>query len=117
MMLVVSTQYSENYGTEDQPYWKNKGGSEYKVLNVPNNLTIEQMVEQVRDQVEYSSPKSEEFIVGYSLQPDDWLSGFEQSQLEYDGEINHPEPTIEWNDIPFLKQIDEVEKVKELNDG
>ena len=99
MMLVVSTQCYENYGTEDQPYWKNKGGSDYKVLNVPNNLTIEQMVEQVRDQVEYSNPYSEEYIIGCTLRPDDWLSGFEQSQLEYDGAILYPEPTINYEEI------------------
>ena len=99
MMLVVSTQYSENYGTEDQPYWKNKGGSEYKVLNVPNNLTIEQMVEQVRDRIEYKSSYAEEYILGCTERPDDWLSGFEQSQLEYDGAILYPEPTINYEEI------------------
>ena len=117
MMLVISTQCSENYGTEDQPYWKNKGGSDYKVLNVPDNLTIEQMVEEVRDQVEYSNPYSEEFIIGYTIRPDDWISPFEQTQLEYEGKITFPEPTMEWNDLPYLKQIDEMNKVKELNDG
>jgi hypothetical protein len=117
MMLVVSTQCTENYGTPDSPYWKNKGGSDYKVLNVPTSLTIEELLEQVRDQVEYSNPYSEEYIIGCTLRPDDWLSGNEQTQLEYDGRITYPEPTMEWNDLPFLKQIDEVEKVKELNDG
>jgi hypothetical protein len=35
MMVVISTQYMENYGTPTQSYWKYKGGSDYKVLNVP----------------------------------------------------------------------------------
>lgn len=116
-MVVISTQYLENYGTPDEPYWKFKGGSDHKILNVPSNLSAYQVLEQVRDQIEYKETYSEEYIIGCTEQPDDYLSGFEQSQLEFDGVINHPEPTILWEDIPFLKQIDEYEKVKELNDG
>jgi hypothetical protein len=99
MMVVISTQYMENYGTPTQSYWKYKGGSDYKVLNVPSTLTIEELLEQVRDQVEYSNPYSEEYIIGCTLRPDDWLSGFEQSQLEYDGAILYPEPTINYEEI------------------
>ncbi len=38
MKLVICTQYRENYGTEDRPYWKMKGGNVYVV----ENLTMSQ---------------------------------------------------------------------------
>jgi hypothetical protein len=99
MMVVISTQYMENYGTPTQSYWKYKGGSDYKVLNVPSTLTIEELLEQVRDQIEYKSSYAEEYILDCIERPDDWLSGFEQSQLEYDGAILCPEPTINYEEI------------------
>ena len=40
MMIVLRTQYRENYGTPETPYWKNKGGSEYKITNVPTYLPL-----------------------------------------------------------------------------
>ena len=99
MMVVISTQYMENYGTPTQSYWKYKGGSEYKVTNVPANLTPYQVLEQVRDRIEYKSSYAEEYILDCIERPDDWLSGFEQSQLEYDGAILCPEPTINYEEI------------------
>jgi hypothetical protein len=117
MMVVISTQYMENYGTSTEPYWKYKGGYDYKILNVPADLSPYQVLEQVRDRIEYKSPQAEEYVLECTTQPNDWMSEFEKSQLEYDGKITYPEPVIHWEDIPFLKQIDEVEKVKELNNG
>ena len=117
MMLLITTQCYENYGTPETPFWKCKGDSCYKVLNVPSNLTAEQIEDTVRDQVEYCNPYSEEYITGSSFHSDDHLSWFEQSQLDLDGKITSPEPTILWDDIPYLKKIDEMNKVKEFNDG
>ena len=99
MMVVISTQYMENYGTPGQSHWKYKGGSDYKVINVPANLSPYQVLEQVRDRIEYKSSYAEEYILGCTERPDDWLSGFEQSQLEYDGSILYPEPTINYEEI------------------
>ena len=99
MMVVISTQYMENYGTPGQSHWKYKGGSDYKVLNVPDTLSPYQVLEQVRDRIEYKSSYAEEYILGCTERPDDWLSGFEQSQLEYDGAILYPEPTINYEEI------------------
>jgi hypothetical protein len=47
MMIVLRTQYRENYGTPEAPYWKNKGGSEYKITNVPTSLSEQEMLEVV----------------------------------------------------------------------
>jgi hypothetical protein len=99
MMVVISTQYMENYGTPTQSYWKYKGGYDYKVTNVPDTLTPYQVLEQVRDRIEYKSSHAEEYILDCTERPDDWLSGFEQSQLEYDGAILCPEPTINYEEI------------------
>ena len=45
MMLVIATQVHENYGAHDwdgtgvcPQYWKAKGGSEYKITNIPLNI-------------------------------------------------------------------------------
>jgi hypothetical protein len=35
-------------------------------------------------------------IIGYSVEADSYLSWFEQSQLDYDGEILFKEPVIEY---------------------
>ena len=98
MMIVIRTQYRENYGTESDPYWKFKGGSEYKVTNVPTNAVIHEVVDAVRSEVEYNDPMSEQYILDWSVEDDGYLSEFEQSQLEYDGAILFPEPTINYKE-------------------
>lgn len=99
MMLVISTQCYENYGTETDPYWKAKGGSEYKILGVPTNVDLDEVVTLVRGDIEKSNDYVQETIIGYGLEADDWLSDFERSQLEYDGDIEFPEPFIEYSDL------------------
>ena len=99
MMLVIETQRYENYGTETDPYWKAKGGSEYKILGVPTDVDLDEVVTLVRGDIEKSNDYVQETILGYGLEADDWLSGFERSQLEYDGDIEFPEPFIEYSDL------------------
>ena len=99
MMLVISTQCYENYGTETDPYWKAKGGSEYKILGVPTNVDLDEVVTLVRGDIEKSNDYVQETIIEYALEADDWLSDFERSQLEYDGDIEFPEPFIEYSDL------------------
>jgi hypothetical protein len=101
MMLVIRTQDFENYGTAEDPYWKHKGGSEFKVVNLPARLSdtdITMTVMRVRGEIEYSNPMSETQIVDWSVESDDYLSWFEKSQLELDGEIVYREPIIEYAD-------------------
>jgi hypothetical protein len=106
MMLVVDTQYCENYGAHDwdgkgacPQYWKFKGGSSYKVVNVPEGIDLEEVVELVRGEIEHKSDYAEEYIVGWTQKPSDWMSDFERSQLEYDGSIQFPEPTIDYAEL------------------
>ncbi len=106
MMLVVDTQYCENYGAHDwdgkgacPQYWKFKGGSSYKVVGVPEGIDLEEVVELVRGEIEYKSDYAEEYIVGWGVKPDDYLSDFERSQLEYEGSIQFAEPTIDYREL------------------
>ena len=50
MMLVIRTQYMENYGAhnwdgtgECPQYWKMKGGYDYKILNVISIRTMRKL--------------------------------------------------------------------------
>jgi len=100
-MIVIQTQYRENYGTADEPYWKFKGGSEYKVTNVPD-MTEEEVTEMVmslRDRIEYSESMSEELVIDWFTAPDTYLSWFEKSQLEADGVITYKEPVINYEEV------------------
>ena len=96
-LIVVETQYLENYGTADKPYWKAKGGNSYKILNVPVNQDLNAVVDAAA--IGYKNDYSEEYVISWSVQNDDYLSQFEKSQLEYEGRITFPEPTVEYNDL------------------
>ena len=104
MMLVIRTQFMENYGAHDwdgqgecPQYWKMKGGSEYKITNVPLNIDYQEVVSMAN--VERDDDYCREYILDWSIESDDYLSWFEKSQLEYDGEITCKEPTIEYSEL------------------
>lgn len=96
MKILITTQYRENYGTESEPYWKFKGGEDYFILDVdPLKVAPGILVEQVRGQIEYANPMSEEYILDWELVADDYQTEFERSQLEYEGSIQHPAKVLE----------------------
>jgi hypothetical protein len=104
MMLVIRTQFMENYGAHDwdgtgecPQYWKMKGGSEYKITNVPLNIDYQEVVSMAN--VEKDNEYCREYILDWSMEADDYLSWFEKSQLEYDGVIACKEPTIEYSEL------------------
>lgn len=106
MMLVIDTQDRENYaahnGFTGEYYWKMKGGQSVKVLNVPQDADLDQVVEAVRPQVEdLESNYFRSEIIDYNLQEDGWMSAFERSQLEYEGTIQVPEKTIDFNEVAY----------------
>jgi len=35
-------------------------------------------------------------VIDWFVESDEWMSWFEQSQLEYEGEVRYPEPTLNW---------------------
>ena len=103
-MLVIRTQFMENYGAHDwdgsgqcPQYWKMKGGSEYKITDVPLNIDYQEVVSMAN--VERDDDYCREYILDWSMESDDYLSWFEKSQLEYDGEITCKEPTIEYSEL------------------
>lgn len=85
--LVIHTQYKENYGAHDwdgngecPQYWKFKGGSTYVVPNFKAPAVTQEVVNQLRDVIEYSNYGSKEYILDYSIVPhaekvcEDWES-------------------------------------------
>src|SRR6056297_1157546 len=99
-ILVISTQVMENYGThtwdgkgECPQRWKAKGGSDYKVLDIDVNRAKE-IFEQVRSEVEEDNDFYRVDVIDWFVESDEWMSWFEQSQLEYEGEVRYPEPTL-----------------------
>lgn len=103
MILVIATQDRENYaahnGFTGEYYWKMKGGSMYKVTGIPAHVGADEVVEIVRGEIERSDDYFCTDIIGYGLEDDDYLSDFERSQLDYDGEIMYPEPTIDYSEL------------------
>jgi len=104
MMIVIATQDRENYaahtGFTGEYYWKMKGGSEYKITGVPLNIDYAEVVEMVRGEIEdLTSDYFQTEILSWSVESDDYLSWFEKSQLEYDGEITCKEPEIKYNSL------------------
>jgi hypothetical protein len=121
MKIVISTQFKENYGAHDwdgtgecPQYWKFKGGSEYIIDNVEEHITLNEMfgkkcemvVDSISWKIEHSSDYAEEYILDWSIEEDDYMSEFEKSQLEYDGEIKYAEPrlTIDGDLIPRSRE-------------
>jgi hypothetical protein len=100
--LIIFTQYCENYGSAEEPYWKLKGGFEYVVEGLDFDADyewaearVDQILNKVRDQVEVANDFCEEFILGWSIHSDDYLTDFERTQLEYDGKIEYPTKVLE----------------------
>ena len=103
MILVIQTQDYENYAAHEgftgAFRWKAKGGSEYKITDIPQGVDPDEVLEMVRAQIERNDEYFQTFIIGYSIEGDDYLSQFERSQLEYEGEIRYREPTIEYSEL------------------
>jgi len=98
--LLITTQVYENYGAHDwdgegecPQYWKAKGGSDYVVLDVNVNRASEAF-EAVRAQCECDSEGYREHVLGWEVVADDFLTDYEQSQLEYDGKIMYPSQVL-----------------------
>ena len=99
-MLVIQTQDYENYASRDStPYWKAKGGYEYKILSVPTNVDLDSVVDMVRGEIECDDDSFRTVILGHFLESDDYLSYDERLQLQYEGRITHADPTIEYADL------------------
>ena len=85
MLLAIETQYHENYGDEENPHWKPKGGSTYLVSG--DALGHKNVINELRDLIDYSNESSQEEVIGVHLEEDGYCSNFEKSQKAepYDG--------------------------------
>lgn len=109
MMLVIRTQYLENYGAHDwngqgqcPQAWKAKGGSEYKITGIPLNVDYTEIVAAA--DVERSNEYVREYIIDWSIESDDYMSWFEKSQLDYEGSVEFKEPEIEYSELVAVSQ-------------
>jgi hypothetical protein len=100
MKLHITTQYMENYGAHDwdgsgecPQYWKFKGGEDYFYALGDAGRSDEALAELVavlRTRIEWDDVGSRNYLVGYSVVEDDFMTEYEKSQLEYDGRIAYP---------------------------
>jgi hypothetical protein len=109
MKLHIVCQYAENYGAHDwdgtgecPQYWKMKGGEDYFVpldgFNPDHEFAekkLAMIVDSVRSKIEWNDIGSRQYVVGYGVVEDDFLTEFERSQLEYEGRIDHPARVLE----------------------
>ncbi len=84
--LLITTQVYENYGDADRPYWKPKGGVDYVVKNINVNRASD-IVNLVSGEIECNNEMFREYLIGWEVVADDYLTDFERSQLEYEGRI------------------------------
>lgn len=94
MKLLITTQNYENYGAHDwdgvgecPQYWKAKGGSDYVVKNFTNFNNTTEAVMALRGQIEEDSEYFRSSIIDWEIVADDFLTEFEQDQLNYEGKI------------------------------
>jgi hypothetical protein len=105
MQLLITTQTQENYGAHDwdgtgecPSYWKFKGGQDYKFdlgTTLRNAQSLAQLVNHFRGQIEEDNDYYRNHIIGYEVVADDFLTEFEQSQLDYEGRIAYPATRLE----------------------
>lgn len=85
--LLISTQVYENYGDAENPYWKPKGGSDYVLKNFKNFNNVTETVMALRSTIEHDNDGFQEYIIGWEVVSDDYLTQFEKDQLEFEGKI------------------------------
>lgn len=94
MKLLISTQNYENYGAHDwdgvgecPQYWKAKGGSDYVIKNFTAFNEVTETIMAVRGQIEENSDYFRSSIIDWEVVADDYLTEYEQMQLDYEGKI------------------------------
>ena len=109
MQLLITTQIEENYAAHDwdgtgtcPQYWKFKGGNDYKYalgFQLRNAEAIAELVEYFRPEIEENNEYFKEYIIAFNVVADDYLTEFEQSQLDYDGHIAYPAKILTIKDV------------------
>ena len=101
--LLITTQVYETYGAHDwdgvgecPQYWKAKGGNDYVVKKFKDLNKVTETVMALRGQVEQDNEGFRETIIGWEVVANDYLTEFEQSQLDYEGSIRYPAKELAW---------------------
>ena len=102
--LLISTQVHENYGAHDwdgegqcPQYWKAKGGNDYVVKQFKGGESAAtEAIMGLRSQIECNNDGFQETIIGWEIVGDKYLTEFEQSQLDYDGEVIYSPKELAW---------------------
>jgi hypothetical protein len=99
--LLITTQTQENYGAHDwdgegqcPQYWKFKGGSDYVVKKFRGDATTAVMA--LRSQIECDNDHFRESIIDFRIVADNYLTEFEQSQLDYEGRVTYGPKELAW---------------------
>ena len=87
--LLITTQVLENYGSLHHPFWKAKGGSDYVVKNFRDFNRVNEVVMALRSQIEIDNPFCQEYIAGWEVVADDYLTEFERSQLQFEDKVSY----------------------------
>ena len=103
MKLLITTQVYENYGAHDwdgvgecPSYWKAKGGNDYVVKKFKDLNTVAETVMALSSQIEQSNEYFRESIINFEVVANDFLTEFEQSQLDYEGKITYAAKELVW---------------------
>ena len=106
MRILIVTQYRENYGTEAEPYWKNKGGEEiivevdgFRFYDDCAGKKAQMIVDELTPIIEVNNAFQQEYVIDWEFVEDDYQSWFEKSQLEYDGEIKFPAKRVTYEEL------------------
>ena len=116
MKLYIFTQDQENYGAHDwdgegevPQYWKAKGGTDY-IVDVEGfrwndsfaDKNLRMIVDELRFIIDESSDYYRSSILGYEKVEDDFMTDYEQSQLEYDGKVMFPAIRKTYNEMMLV---------------
>ena len=104
MKLHIWTQDYENYGAHDwdgegecPQYWKAKGGADFFVVKFRGGeAEATTAVMALRSSIEENSQYFRREVLGWKLVANDYLTEFEQSQLDYEGSIRFPAKELDW---------------------
>ena len=94
--LMIYTQCRENYGSAEEPYWKFKGGCEYAVKDVDVNIDLTTLVQRLaKEKIEIMDAMFEEYVLDWEVVGDDFITEYEQNQLDWLGRVNYPTTVLE----------------------
>jgi hypothetical protein len=101
--LLITTQVYENYafdedgvlGTGVDAYWKPKGGNDFVVKNFKDFNRVTETVMALRGKIECDNDMYREYIIGWEVVADDYLTEFERLQMEYEGVIRFTAREVE----------------------